>query len=239
VLTGDDGLLPARAAALADFAAVLTSRPWSITPDIGARLAAEGVSGAPFEAATGVVAMFNYLTRVADASGIEFDYASPLPAFTPERAREPAPRPGRDQWPVIAPELRSYGFPSFPELSRAWQDWRDYVFGSAEPLTGRERRLLAGAAARESCDRSRADELSAYSPQGDREALLVAFARKLSSRPWQMGPADLDGLRAAGYPEPALLHAISVVALQNAESRLAMGRALATGAAVAERPHTI
>jgi uncharacterized protein YciW len=240
VLAGEDGRLPARAAALADFAAVVTSRPWSITPDLGARLAAQGVSGAAFEAATGVVAMFNYLTRVADASGIEFDYASPLPAFEPERATEPAPRPGRDHWPVIAAELRtSPGFPSFPELSRAWQDWRDYVFGSAEPLTGRERRLLAGAAARESCDGSRVDELSEYSPQGDREALLVAFARKLSSRPWQMGPADLQGLRAAGFSEPALLHAISVVALQNAESRLVMGRALATGAAAVEKPHTI
>lgn len=38
-----------------------------------------------------------------------------------------------------------------------------------------------------------------------------------------MDATDLAGLRSAGYPEPALLHAISVVALQNAESRLAFG----------------
>jgi hypothetical protein len=42
-----------------------------------------------------------------------------------------------------------------------------------------------------------------------------------------MGPADLQALRDAGYAEVALLHAIAAVALQNAESRLAMGRGLA------------
>jgi uncharacterized protein YciW len=227
VLTGQDDLLPARSAALADFAAVVTSRPWSINPELGARLAAAGLEPAAVESAAGVVAMFNYLTRVADASGIELDYASQLPAFQPERAQEPAPRPGRDRWPVIAAEFRT--FPSFPAMNQAWRDWRAYVFDSDEPLTRRERRLLAGAAAQETCDGRRAEELDDYSPRDGRESLLDAFARKLSSRPWQMGPADLQNLRDAGHPEPALLHAISVVALQNAESRLAMGRALIAG----------
>ena len=58
--------------------------------------------------------------------------------------------------------------------------------------------------------------------------LLCVFAGKLSRQPWRMSPADLQALRNAGYPEPALLHAISVVALQNAESRLAMGYALSS-----------
>ena len=38
-----------------------------------------------------------------------------------------------------------------------------------------------------------------------------------------MTEADLEGLRAAGYSEEALLHVISVVAHQNADSRLAIG----------------
>lgn len=224
MLKGEDDLLPARGAALARFAAVVTSRPWSITPDIGAGLAAAGLGAEDVEAAAGVVAMFNYLTRVADASGIELDYASELPVFQPERAQEPAPRPARDRWPAVAAEFRT--FPGFPALSEAWRAWREYVFDSGEPLTRRERMLLAGAAAQQCCDGGRADELSEYAPRDDREGLLDAFARKLSSRPWQMEPADLRTLRDAGWPEPALLHAISVVALQNAESRLAMGRAL-------------
>lgn len=171
-----------------------------------------------------VVAMFNYLTRVADASGIEFDYVSPLPAFEPERGREPAPRPARESWPVAAAEHRT--LPSFPATSEAWQRWHAYVFDSDEPLTRRERGLLASAAAQETCDRTRADELAGHTPGDDREARLDAFARKLSRGPWSMGPADLQSLRDLGYPEPALLHAISVVALQNAESRLAIGRAV-------------
>lgn len=176
------------------------------------------------QTATGVVAMFNYLTRVADASGIEFDYESPLPVFQPRRDREPAPRPDRASWPVIGAEFRA--LPSFPALTEAWGRWHEYVFGSDEPLPRGDRRVLARAAAQECCDRTRADELDGHAPRNATESLLDAFARKLSRQPWGMGPADLASLRAAGYPEPALLHAISVVALQNAESRLAMGRAL-------------
>jgi uncharacterized protein YciW len=227
VLTGEDGLLPARSAALARFAALLTGRPWSITPEARAQLAALDLSAEAIEAATGVVAVFNYLTRVADASGIEFDYDSPLPEFRPERDQEPAPRPGRASWPVVTAEFRT--FPSYPGMSQAWRDWREYVFDSDEPLPRRERRLLAAAAAQETCDAWRADQLAGYVPQQDRERLLDGFARKLSRRPWQMAPADLQTLRDAGYPERALLHAISVVAFQNAESRLAMGRALTSG----------
>lgn len=170
------------------------------------------------------MAVFNYLTRVADASGIEFDYASPLPAFEPERGRDPAPRPDRAAWPVVAGEFRT--LPSYPATSEAWQRWHEYVFDSDEPLNRRERRLLAHAAAQETCDRVRADELAEYTPRDDREERLTAFGRKLSRSPWRMEQSDLQTLRDLGYPEPALLHAISVVALQNAESRLAMGRAL-------------
>lgn len=227
MLNGEDDRLPTRAAALAHFAEVVTGRPWSITPEDGARLTAHGLGAGEVEAASGVVAMFNYLTRVADASGIEYDYPSPLPEFRPERAQRPVPRPARDRWPVVAAEYR--GFPGIPAMNRAWRDWRAYVFDAGEPLTRRERGLLAAAAAQESCDGLRADELAGFSPRGGTEALLDAFARKLSRRPWQMGPQDLQVLRDAGYGEPALLHAISVTALQNAESRLAMSRALIAG----------
>jgi len=45
-----------------------------------------------------------------------------------------------------------------------------------------------------------------------------------------MQAADLDGLRASGYREVAVLHVISVVAHQNADSRLAIGLAAASRA---------
>jgi hypothetical protein len=227
VLKGEDDLLPARSAALARFAVQLTAQPWSIGPETGARLAAHGLGTEAIAAATGVVAMFNYLTRVADASGIEFDYESPLPAFQLHHGQEPVPRPERDSWPVVGAEFRTPA--GSPALNQGWRRWHDYVFDSDEPLSQRERRLLASAAAQECCDRRRADELADCSPRDDRESTLDEFARKLSRRPWQMDPGDLQVLRDTGYPELALLHAISVVALQNAESRLAMGQTLTSG----------
>lgn len=221
MLTGQDDQLPGRSAALARYAKLLTAEPWSITPDIADLFAEHDLDAGAVRTATGVVAMFNYLTRVADASGIEFDYASPLPAFQPEREQKPVPRPDRELWPVVAEDRGTL-------MSEPWRHWREYVFDAEEPLTRRERRLLARAAAQECCDRWQADELDEHAPRDDRGAVLDAFARKLSCRPWQLSPADLQALRDIGLAERAVLHVISVVALQNAESRLALGNGLTT-----------
>jgi hypothetical protein len=223
VLKGQDDQLPARGAALARYAARLTAQPWTVGPRTGAELAAAGFSPEQVESATAVVATFNYLTRVADASGIDFDYVSPLPAFEPARDRTAPDRPARESWPVLDAGHRTVAMPA---IADAWTTWHDYVFASDEPLPRRARGVLARAAAQECCDAWRADELAGHAPRDDAEAVLDAFARKLSRTPWRMDPADLAALRDAGHPEPALLHAISVVALQNAESRLAMGRGL-------------
>lgn len=226
MLSGKDDQLPERAAALARYAATLTAQPWTLTPDFAAELSAQGLDAAGIEAATGVIVVFNYLTRVADASGIEFDYTSPLPRFQPQHDRRAMPRPDRGSWPVVEPELRT--FPRFPTLAKAWQRWQEYVFDSDRPLTRRERLVLALAAAVECCDRWRADTLADFEPRDERERRLASFAGKLSREPWRMLPADLEALRALGYAEPALLHAIAVAALQNAQSRLALARALTT-----------
>src|SRR6266540_4990302 len=191
VLSGADGQLPPRVAALARFAVTLTAEPWSLTGSAADELTEHGFGADAIEAATGVVAMFNYLTRVADASGIEFDYASPLPVFQPDRGREPAARLARESWPVA--EFRT--LPSFPEFNEAWRHWREYVFDSDEPLSQRERRVLAAAAAQECCDRVRADELADHAPQDTRESTLDTFARRLSRAPWQLSPAELQALR--------------------------------------------
>jgi uncharacterized peroxidase-related enzyme len=225
VLNGKDDQLPERGAALAGYAATLTAQPWTVTPELVAKLATHGLDAEEIEAATGVVAVFNYLTRVADASGIEWDYASPLPRFEPERGRRAVIRPDRESWPVVGAEFRR--FPRLPALSQAWERWHEYVFSSDEPLSRRERGVLALAAARACCDRWRADSLAGHEPGDDAEARLAGFATKLSREPWRMQPSDLRELRALGHSEPALLHAIAVVALQNAESRVAMGRGLA------------
>ncbi|MGD0602464.1 MAG: hypothetical protein ABSA53_02555 [Streptosporangiaceae bacterium] len=180
-----------------------------------------GLDAEQIEAAVGVISMFNYFTRVADATGIEFDYLTPLPAFEPDLCQVTAPRPGRSgsSGPAAGPRPR----PRHQPLRLAWESWRAYVLESDEPLSRPERRLLACAAAEESADWDGAEALGDSGSAPGRDQLLAGFARKLSRQPWQMEAADLEQLRASGYSEQAVLHMISVVAHQNADSRLVAG----------------
>jgi uncharacterized protein YciW len=228
VLQGQDESLDPRARALAQVAVTLTKEPWALTIEAVQDVARQGLDAAQIEAALGVISMFNYFTRVADATGIEFDYQTPLPAFEPNLTQVSAPRPDRS----AAPDRRegSRQRPQYPPLHAAWQTWRAYLLGADEPISQRERRLLACVAAEEAADWACAEALGGATAAADSDDMLVAFARKLSREPWRMQPADLDGLREAGYREPAVLHVISVVAHQNADSRLAAGLAAASRA---------
>jgi alkylhydroperoxidase family enzyme len=186
------------------------------------------------EAAIGVVSMFNYFTRVANATGIEFDYLTPLPAFEPDLRQATAPRPGRPATSGDSGDSGAGGTapgdsagggrrePRYQQLQATWAAWRGYLLEAEAPLSRRERRLLASVAAEETTDWEGAEALDRLErPAGD--DLLVGFARKLSRHPWRMTAGDLAQLRAAGYEEKAVLHVISVVAHQNADSRLAIG----------------
>jgi len=105
--------------------------------------------------------------------------------------------------------------------------WRAYELGSDEPISQRERRLIAAVAAEETTDWAGAGDLGGLTPVRESDDQLVAFARKLSRQPWSMEAEDLQALRALGYREEAVLHMISVVAHQNADSRLALGLRIA------------
>ena len=177
------------------------------------------------EAAVGVASMFNYFTRVADATGIEFDYQTPLPAFKPDLRQVTAPRPTRPFSSLRDTGLRRW--PRNPQLRAAWESWRAHLLETDEPLSRRERRLLACVAAEEAADWEGAEALGGPESAEDGDEQLVEFARKLSRQPWRMEPGDLERLRASGYPEPAVLHVISVVAHQSADSRLVAGLAAA------------
>jgi alkylhydroperoxidase family enzyme len=212
VLSGEDEALPPRAAALARFATTLTAEPWALSRSVIDGVVAQGLSDEQIEAAVGVIAMFNYLTRVADATGIDFDYSSPLPTFQPDRCQVPSPRPAGP-----APEQRLVR-PRLRILRDAWDTWRQYVLETDEPISRRERQLVAAAAAEEAADRD-----GQVDPRTQSERALVEFARKLSRHPWTMEPTDLDELRALRYSDLAILHVISVTAHQNGTSRLRTG----------------
>jgi alkylhydroperoxidase family enzyme len=198
----------------------LTAEPWALTREAAQDAARQGLDDEQIEAAFGVISMFNYFTRVADATGIEFDYLTPLPAFKPDLGQVTAPRPDRSASPGRqAGERRR---PRHPRLQAAWGSWRAYVLEAGQPISQRERRLLASVAAEEAADWAGAEALGGSGAAAG-DGPLVRFARKLSRQPWRMEPADLDSLRSSGYSETAVLHVISVVAHQNADSRLVAG----------------
>ncbi|HEY6312390.1 MAG TPA: hypothetical protein VIY52_16535 [Streptosporangiaceae bacterium] len=226
VLQGDDESLAPRARALARLATTLTAQPWALTGEAVQDAGRQGLDEEQIEAAVGVISMFNYFTRAADATGIEFDYQTPLPAFEPNLRQVTAPRPDRpasSSRPVAARRR-----PQHPPLQAAWASWRAYVLDADEPISRRERRLVASVAAEEAADWEGAEALNGGKSAGDGDDRLVGFARKLSRQPWSMEAEDLERLRAAGYSEEAVLHVISVVAHQNADSRLAVGLAAAS-----------
>ena len=219
----DESLAP-RARALAGLAATLTAQPWALTGEDVQDARRQGLDEEQVEAAVGVISMFNYFTRVADATGIEFDYPTALPAFEPDLTQAMTARPGRPASPRRDGESRR---PKHERLRAAWESWHAYVLEADEPLSQRERRLVARVAAEEAADWEAAAALAGPGPVGDHDETLAAFARMLSRQPWRMRAADLDRLRASGHTEPAVLHVISVVAHQNADSRLTAGLAAA------------
>jgi uncharacterized protein YciW len=221
VLQREDESLAPRARALAQIATTLTAEPWALTREAVEGLSDHGLDEEQIEAAIGVISMFNYFTRVADATGIEFDYTTPLPAFTPDLRQVTASRPGRSGSPRPAAGPRPR--PRHPKLQRAWESWRTHVMEAGEPLSRPERRLLASVAAEETADWDGAEALSELGSAGGSDDVLAGFARKLSRQPWRMHGEDLESLRASGYSEVAVLHAISVVSHQNADSRLVVG----------------
>lgn len=224
MLSGDEDSLSPRASALARLATTLTAQPWAVTSETVKETVRQGLDPDHVEAAIGVIAMFNYFTRVADASGIEFDYQSPLPVFAPDRGQPAAPRPERPApADAAAPPPDGNRQPSLEQLRTVWGTWRAYLLESGKPIGRDERRYLARLAAEEATDWAGAEELR--SDASDPGGPVTAFARKLSREPWCMQASDLESLRAAGYSEPAILHVISVVAHQSATSRLALGLA--------------
>jgi len=215
VLQRDDESLSPQARALVRLAVTLTAEPWALTREAVEDAARRGLDDAQIEAAVGVISMFNYFTRVADATGIEFDYLTPLPAFKPDLRQVTAPRPDRSASPGRQAGGRRR--PSHPQLQAVWESWRAYVLESNQPISRRERRLLASVAAEEAADWEGAEALGGSGAGADGDGPLVRFARKLSHQPWRMEAGDLESLRSSGYSEMAVLHIISVVAHQNAD----------------------
>jgi hypothetical protein len=174
----------------------------------------------------GLVALFNYLTRVADGTGVEPDYESELPGFVYREVTESVPRPGPEEWPPVDPSIELLAV--LPDVHAAWGRWRGYIVESPGLLPRATRLELQSIAARNACDGTmdspdKADSADASSSATGPGYPLSNFAEKLSRTPWLMARSDVDGLRSLGMNDLSILHVIAVVAYQSAESRLRVG----------------
>lgn len=205
-----------------EFARALTARPWTIGPADIRRLSKVGLSRPSIVLVIGLVAMFNYLTRVADGTGIEADYGTELPLFVYRGVTEAAQRPEPAEWPPIDDSIEPLSL--LPGVYEAWGRWREYVLDSAAPISPETRRQLRAIAARNACDGAIKPADNGDSPNASKSGeALSEFAEKLSRTPWLMTAADADALRSTGLSDRAILHVIAVVAYQSAESRLRIG----------------
>jgi hypothetical protein len=170
--------------------------------------------------------MFNYLTRVADGTGIEADYESELPEFVYRGVTESVRRPEPAEWPPADESIQLLSL--LPGVHDTWSRWRDYILESPSPIPTETRRRLQVIAARNAGDGAiyppdRADPKDAAGSMPERTDALSDFAEKLSRTPWLMALSDVDALRSTGMNDLSILHVISVVAYQSAESRLRIG----------------
>ena len=222
VILGGAGALGARSPrerALAGLAAVMSEAPWTLTPEDLDRLRAVGLSDEGVVQAVTIGGVFNYVTRVADGIGLEFDYESPLPRLQVDTSVEALPRPEPDAWPTLDPRP-ALTLGHRPATEAAFARWSAYVFDRDAPLARRDRAVLARAAAWSVCDRAGVASFADAAPASPREVVLAAYATKLTLTPWRMTEADLAPLRAEGLDDAGVLDVVSLVALQNTLSRM-------------------
>jgi hypothetical protein len=183
-----------------------------------------GLTSEAIVQAVTVTSMFNCFTRVADATGIDFDYTSPLPRLIVDHAREPLPRPERGSWPKREP-IADLSIALRPATQAALARWSEYVFERDAPLSRRDRAVLARTVAQHVCDSAGVEPRPDAAPRDPREAALAAYAEKLTVTPWRMSADDLLPLREGGLDDRGILDVISVIALENVLTRvrLALG----------------
>lgn len=218
---------PPRERALIGLGALLTEAPWTVDAEDMERMRALGFTDEAIVQAVVIAAMFNCFTRVADATGMEFDYESPLPRIEVDRARAPLPRPEPGSWPRRAP-IPGLSLALRPASKAALARWGEYVFTRDAPLSRRDRAVLARTSAFHVCDAVGVERWPGAEPRGQREEALAAYAAKLTLTPWRMEEADLLPLRREGLDDRGLLDVIGVIAHENvaARVRLALGEPL-------------
>lgn len=214
-----------RERAIAGFARLLTEVPWAVDAEDIGRLRRIGLSELDIEHAILVTASFNYYPRVADATGIDFDYESPLERIEVDRTREALPRFPVTDW---NPAIDGSVLPTFvaaPQMAEKFVTWRNLHLERQTPLGIATRRLILRVVAEELCDSAALGAWKDARSANESDDLLANFARKITRTPWAMNHDDAETLRKAGLSDETILAAITLVAHQNAISRMHHGLA--------------
>jgi alkylhydroperoxidase family enzyme len=212
-------VLPPRERALAGLATVMTEAPWTVGDEDLDRLRAAGVSDEGIVQAVTIAAIFNHLTRVASGTGVEPDYASPLPRMRLDWHHAGILRPDAAEWPKppAAPRLQLALRPATREAIEAWSA---YAQTPSEALPSEDRAVIRRAVANGLCDAAGVAAWGDAQPNSARQGSLVEYAEVLTVMPWRIAADDLDPLRQLGFDDRGLLDVIGLVGFQNMESRL-------------------
>jgi alkylhydroperoxidase family enzyme len=213
--------LPPRERAIAGLAALLTEAPWTVEAADLDRLRSAGVTDEGIVQTVTIAAAFNHLTRVADGTGIEPDYASPLPRIQIDASRQAVPRPARAHWPA-RPAGARLPLALRPGTQAAFAAWGAYVRAPSGALSERDRAVIGSAAAAGSCDEVGVASWGGVTPESAREVALARYATLLTEAPWRVGSTALEPLRALGLDDRGLLDVIGLVGTQNMESRVTL-----------------
>lgn len=208
-----------REAALAALAVALTERPWAPMRAERAAVRDAGVSEEGAVQAVTIAAVFNHLTRVADGTGVEPDYASPLPRIVVDRAAPPAARPDRASW-TASRGIFDAVLALRPKTREAMARWAAYARTPSAGLPARERAVVGAAVAAALCDAWGEEAWERAIPASERERALAAYAETLTVTPWRVDAESLAPLRAVGFDDRGLLDVIALVGFQNMETRV-------------------
>ena len=158
-------------------------------------------------------AFFGHLNRIADAVAAPLDYeVRHLPPqaepSTPMLLAAPARVPGE---PAIALARR-------PATADALASWRSYVFERDEPLTRRQRAVIAAHVAESLGDRDHEDD--GLEPRGDLEGGLVELAVVVTRAPWWLVDEPHKSWDGLGLSDAALFDAVATASTAGVASRI-------------------
>lgn len=220
-MVADPRAVAARAAeprtrALAHLAQQVTEAPWALRPGDRARAHAAGLRDDEILHTVLLAALFGHLNRMADSVGIALDYAIVVTPPHAEPATPPYLRPARGDWPddgakrALDPGQRAGS-------AEALAAWRRHVLERDEPLSRRQRALIAQAVAERLGDAAGVRDAAQVLAQAGEpapaldaalDAALVATADAVTLAPWRLGAASVARLRDAGVAdEPVLFDA--------------------------------